>query len=299
MVARLRRSLRKTFDIFLSYRSTDKKAAENLRNALEARGIRVWLDKDQIRPGDLFAEALETGLATSRAVGLLLTPDSLSSNWVKNEYYRALSLNAAGELQLIPLLFGGAELPGFLKDRNWIDFQNTDYEQSVDKLIWPGITGRQVQFASVYPGHGFGWKKLGEDLSKLGCRVGGCQDIDRAPWQLQRYLSQSIRVVAVVDIFEGWPRNKFRRNKPREYVDFVFRMREETKGTSNEIVFLLYHNSRAFERVGHGLSVKALKRLGHYFTFHSDTPQERRKNELRSMWFRIQQELLKTERTTS
>src|SRR5260370_42707476 len=108
----------KTFDIFLSYRSTDKEAAESLRTSLEKRGARVWLDSDQIRPGDLFAEALEKGLATSRAVGLLVTPDSVASNWVKNEYYRALSLNAAGELQLIPLVFGGAELPGFLKDRH-------------------------------------------------------------------------------------------------------------------------------------------------------------------------------------
>ncbi|HEV2388517.1 MAG TPA: toll/interleukin-1 receptor domain-containing protein [Candidatus Acidoferrales bacterium] len=115
----------KTFDIFLSYRSTDKKSAESLRNSLEARGVRVWLDKDQIRPGDLFAEALDRGLATSGADGLLVTPDSLDSNWVKNEYYRALSLNAAGELQLIPLIFGGADLPGFLKDRNWIDFHMT------------------------------------------------------------------------------------------------------------------------------------------------------------------------------
>jgi|SRR5215469_13846745 len=94
----------KPFDIFLSYRSADREAAQTLRNSLEARGARVWLDKDQIRPGNLFAEALERGLTTSRAVGLLVTPESLTSNWVKNEYYRVLSLNAAGELQLIPLV---------------------------------------------------------------------------------------------------------------------------------------------------------------------------------------------------
>src|SRR5262249_27149393 len=36
-----------------------------------------------------------------------------------------------------------------------------------------------------------------------------------------------------------------------EYVEFIFRMREATKGTPDEIVFLLYHHSEAFERAEH------------------------------------------------
>lgn len=132
----------KPFDIFLSYRSTESAEAENLRDALRVRGVRVWLDQDEIRPGDRFAEALETGLATSRAVGLIVTPESIASNWVKNEYYRALSLSTDGELQLIPLLFGTCQLPGFLKDCSWINFLEGDYRQNVDKLVWPGITGK-------------------------------------------------------------------------------------------------------------------------------------------------------------
>lgn len=294
----------KTFDIFLSYRSTDKEAAQRLRNSLEKRGAHVWLDKDQIRPGGRFAEALETGLATSRAVGILVTPESLASNWVKNEYYRALSLNAADELQLIPLVFGGAELPGFMKDRHWIDFQHEEeYDRCVDKLIWPGITGRTVLFVSANSWHGFRWEELGQDLAELGCRVAEGADINRVDEWTRRYFSKSsayhepVRIVAVVDIFDEWPRDpfRFRRFDPRQYVDFIFRMREETKGTSDEIVFLLYHNSQAFERAYHALSPEVVTRLAHYFTLHSDTPPKRRKNELKSLWFRIQQGLLKAE----
>jgi hypothetical protein len=290
----------KNFDIFLSYRSTDAITADRLRDALEARGVRVWLDKDQIRPGDLFAEALERGLATSRSVGLVITKDSLVSNCVKNEYYRALSLNAAGELQLIALLFDEAELPGFLKDRNWIDFRRGDYDQSVDRLIWPGITGRQVLFVSVYPGHGFGWHDLGDDLSDMGCSVAEAEDIDRAPYRIARHTSRSpIRIVAVVDIFEGWPNQGFRRNDPRQYSEFILKMRQETKGTPDEIVFVLYHNSGAFEHAGHKLPSGTRKRLAHYFMIHSDTPRKQRKKELKKLWLRIQQELLNTEHASA
>lgn len=286
----------KPFDIFLSYRSTESVEAQRLRDALEARGVRVWLDKDEIRPGDRFAEALENGLATSRAVGLLATSVSIASNWVKNEYYRALSLSTAGELQLIPLLFGPTELPGFLKDRNWINLQDGEYQRNVDKLVWPGITGRQVAFVSVSPGHGFAWSSLGEHLSRLGCKVAEGEDIDRAPYRIQRYASgRAIRIVAVVDIFEGWPDSRFRRNTPSQYVDFIFRTRQATKGTSEEIVFLLYHHSSAFERADHGLPPDQRARLAHYFALHSDLALEQREDELKSLWLRIQQELLNTE----
>ncbi|HEV2388518.1 MAG TPA: hypothetical protein VGS20_14830 [Candidatus Acidoferrales bacterium] len=167
----------------------------------------------------------------------------------------------------------------------------------MDKLIWPGIAGRQVLFVSVDPSYGFGWEELAQDLSELGCKVAQGEDIDRASYYLiPRYASdRSVRTAAVIGIFEGWPGNKVRRNDPRQYADFIFRMREKTKGTSDETVFLLYHNSHAFERVEHGLSTEALKRLAHYFTLHSDTPRKRRKNELKSLWLRIQQELLNTQ----
>jgi len=286
----------KPFDIFLSYRSTESVEAERLRDALEARGVRVWLDKDEIRPGDLFAQALENGLATSRAVGLVATSESVASNWVKNEYYRALSLSTAGELQLIPLLFGPVQLPGFLKDRNWINFQEGEYRRNVDRLVWPGITSRQVAFVSVSPGHGFAWRDFGDDLSQLGCKIAEGEDIDRATHRIRRYVAgRSIRIVAVVDIFEGWPDSRFRRNTPSQYVDFVFEMRTATKGTPDEIVFLLYHHSAAFERAAHGLSSDQRKRLAHYFTIHSDLAPNQRKDELESLWLRIQQELLNTE----
>src|SRR5262245_37893596 len=111
----------KQFDVFLSYKSDDHSWVESLKTALQVRGVRVWLDKDQIRPGDKFVRALEQGIDTSRAVALVATPASISSGWVEDEYSRALSLSNQGQLQLIPLLLRRAKLPGFLSNRQCID----------------------------------------------------------------------------------------------------------------------------------------------------------------------------------
>ena len=131
------------FDVFLSHNSVDKPWVIQLKDDLGRYGVSVWLDRDEIRPGDHFAKALEEGLASSRAVALIVSPEAMASNWVEDEYYRALSLakNKGTSLQLIPVILRDVEFPGFLQDRKWVDFRDeTDYAQSVWKLVW-GITG--------------------------------------------------------------------------------------------------------------------------------------------------------------
>ena len=125
-------------DVFLSHNSIDKDWVIELKNNLQCYGISVWLDKDEIRPGDLFAKTLEEGLASSRAVALIVSPEAVASGWVEAEYYRALSLvnNQLSSLRLIPVILRDAPLPGFAKDRNWVDFRDKDnYAQNVWKLV--------------------------------------------------------------------------------------------------------------------------------------------------------------------
>jgi hypothetical protein len=137
-------SPKRKFHVFLSHNSKDKPWVIKLKTSLEKEGIKVWLDKDEIRPGDLFAKALEKGIEESRAVALIISPESMSSGWVENEYYRALSLATNGQLQLIPVLYKDAQIPGFLKDRNWVDFSNeSEYDEKLEILIW-GITGKRT-----------------------------------------------------------------------------------------------------------------------------------------------------------
>jgi tetratricopeptide (TPR) repeat protein len=131
------------FDVFVSHSSKDKPWVHRLVADLARYGVSVWLDENEIRPGDLFAKALEQGIAHSRAVAIIVSPEAMVSGWVEQEYYRALSLAQRREdpLQLIPVLLHAVELPGFLANRRWLDFREpTRYAVRVAELVW-GITG--------------------------------------------------------------------------------------------------------------------------------------------------------------
>jgi hypothetical protein len=133
------------FDVFLSHSSVDKPWVIQLKDDLLRYGVSVWLDRDEIRPGDLFVDALEQALDQCRAVALIISPASLRSGWVKEEYHRALSLAQSKQtpLQLIPVILQAAEPPGFLKNRSWIDFRDESaYADNVWRLVW-GITGHK------------------------------------------------------------------------------------------------------------------------------------------------------------
>src|SRR5688572_25031863 len=135
---------KKKFDVFLSHNSKDKPWVINLKSSLETLDIKVWLDKDEIRPGDLFAKALEQGIEESKAVAVIISQEEMNSGWVEAEFYRALSLATNNQLQLIPVLYKKAQIPGFLRDRSWVDFGNEDeYEEKVRSLVW-GITGEKT-----------------------------------------------------------------------------------------------------------------------------------------------------------
>jgi hypothetical protein len=135
----------KRFDLFLSHSSSDKAWVLRLKAALEQRGLKVWVDADEIRPGDLFVHALERGLEASSTVGLVVSPESLESGWVQEEYARALALSREVEAphRLIPIVLRDAHVPGFLASRNRVDFRDDfAFEQNVERLVW-GITGQK------------------------------------------------------------------------------------------------------------------------------------------------------------
>jgi hypothetical protein len=127
------------FDAFLSYHSGDGDWVAALKAALESKGIRVWLDTEQIRPGDLFPGALARAVGAVRCVIIVLSPGSVASAWVEEEYNLAL----AHRRQVIPALIDDVEPPGFLAGRSWVDFRDEgQFQASLEQLIF-GITGRR------------------------------------------------------------------------------------------------------------------------------------------------------------
>ena len=137
------------FDAFLSYGPTDADWAIRLKVALEERGLNIWLDREQGRPGDSIIADLETGLERCKSYVLVVSPDAIRSQWVSDEYHRAVTLAKQKDrpLQVIPVILGKAELPGFLSTRNWVEFlDDTTFDANIERLIW-GITGTKSRRA--------------------------------------------------------------------------------------------------------------------------------------------------------
>jgi hypothetical protein len=292
----------KQFDVFLSYKSDDQAWVERLKNALQARGVRVWLDKDQIRPGDRFVGALERGLESSRSVALVTTPGSVCSGWVEDEYSRALSLSNQGQLHLIPLLLHDAVLPGFLSNRQHVDFRDPQtFDQQVDRLVFPGITAKEVIWFPVYGRYKSArWRRLTSVAKTQGIEFMEGADVDRMQWFLSSVLDDARkRVVLVFDIFEERPAEpKIYRNPASDYVQTIFELRERTRGCSNEIVFLLYHQADAWDRVVDVAELDAdqVSRLKRYFTIHQDLVGDAEMaRQIRELWIRIQRDLMVAE----
>src|SRR5436189_5423524 len=131
------------FDAFISHSSRDKLWAEKLKLELDKRGLRAWLADDEIRPGDHFAEALEVAIEGTSAVVIIVSVQSLQSNWVKTEIRRAQSLahEKKRSVRIIPILIDDVRVDGFLGDLQPVYFQNsTAFSENINRLIW-GITG--------------------------------------------------------------------------------------------------------------------------------------------------------------
>jgi MinD-like ATPase involved in chromosome partitioning or flagellar assembly/nucleotide-binding universal stress UspA family protein len=132
-----------TFDVFLSHNSEDKPIVQELAQALKSRGLRVWLDEEQLIPGRPWQEALDAIIETTHAAAVLIGKNGLGP-WEWPEMRACLREFVRRQRPVIPVLLPGApaksELPLFLRGFTWIDLSNGLTDEGMEKLAW-GITG--------------------------------------------------------------------------------------------------------------------------------------------------------------
>ncbi len=71
--------------IFLSHSHSDKEFARRLANDLKKKGVKVWIDEAELEIGDSLIEKISEGIDSMDYLAVLLSPDSVSSNWVRKE----------------------------------------------------------------------------------------------------------------------------------------------------------------------------------------------------------------------
>ena len=99
-----------SFDLFISYGSEDAPGIVwPLTQALQAQGIRYFLDSEQVGWGESVQHRVSHGLTCSRYVLSVITLHSLRKNWVRAELQAALQQQIAeGRTKVLPMIAGTA-----------------------------------------------------------------------------------------------------------------------------------------------------------------------------------------------
>jgi hypothetical protein len=139
------------FDVFLSHNSRDKPVVEEICTLLEKEGLRVWLDKKELRPGFPWQEGLEEGIHASRAVAVFVGPEGLGA-WQEPEARAFFARSRRERIPVIPVLLPGCpespQLTVFLEAFTWVDLRKGLTEEGLARLVW-GITGKKPEGAGT------------------------------------------------------------------------------------------------------------------------------------------------------
>ncbi len=131
--------------IFLCHSSTDKPFVRMLKRQLLNYGVRVWLDEDEIKIGDSLISTISEAIVEMGYLGVVLSPKSVRSPWVKEELELALNQQLAeSQIRVMPILLRKCDVPGFLKGKRYINFtawasrrstRQQELESSIRELV--------------------------------------------------------------------------------------------------------------------------------------------------------------------
>ena len=72
--------------VFISYSRTDTRVTSALARDLQQAGVDVWMDREDISVGERWSTAIQHALDESDAMVLVLSPDSMESDNVEDEF---------------------------------------------------------------------------------------------------------------------------------------------------------------------------------------------------------------------
>jgi TIR domain/LGFP repeat len=117
--------------VFISYSRKDLTFAEQLASDLRTAGFEVWYDFSRLEGGQRWRIEIQNAIKNSQFVIIILSPDSVESEWVEREFLFSSSLKR----KIIPLLYRDCELPLNYLDLNYIDVQGDNYQRKFDKIL--------------------------------------------------------------------------------------------------------------------------------------------------------------------
>ena len=121
-------------DVFISYSSKDKAAADAACNVLERNGVRVWIAPRDILPGVGWAESLIAAINNARVMVLVYSSNANSSPQIEREVERAINKG----LPVVPFrvedVAPSATLEYFISETHWLDAFPPPLEHHLERL---------------------------------------------------------------------------------------------------------------------------------------------------------------------
>ena len=121
--------------VFVIYPHSQKQFVKKLANDLNQSGIKIWLDENELKPGDSIKPIIEKALRESQWVILVPTAEDRGNSWVYKEIDLAYEQEKdRGRPFIIPLKMKEGKIPKKFEERMWADFSN-DYETGLKSLL--------------------------------------------------------------------------------------------------------------------------------------------------------------------
>ena len=121
-------------DVFISYSSKDKPAADTICALLEREGVRCWIAPRDILPGQEWAESILRGISHARVFVLVFSAAANASPQVRREVERAVH----NEIPIIPFrvedVAPNESLEYFISTPHWLDAFTPPLEAHVQRL---------------------------------------------------------------------------------------------------------------------------------------------------------------------
>lgn len=132
------------FDVFMCHNSDDKIQVREMNHALNAKGIKTWLDEEQLPPGRSWQELLEEQIQTIKSAAIFVGPSGMGP-WHNVEIRAFLQEFVRRKCPVIPVILKSCktvpQLPFFINQLTWVDFRK-DTPDPFGQLLW-GITGKK------------------------------------------------------------------------------------------------------------------------------------------------------------
>lgn len=121
-------------NVFLCYTQSDSSFSNRLGQDLKQHQFSVYLYESDYQAGSIHG-IIEERISNSQYFLVVLSPDAVTSKWVKGELNVALELERKKQLTIIPVLYRQCDIPLFLRDFKKVDFSNNRYDDALEQLL--------------------------------------------------------------------------------------------------------------------------------------------------------------------